>query len=131
MNNLTKYLLLAFLCLACTNTAFGQLGLQLRPGFNEERCPGYEEENLVMIDVVNMPPLTPAPGTNIEYYWIITHEEGEWVYQTDNNARPFRLTFHGEYSMRCRVLYVSQETTFAYASFWSSPLIIETGENCE
>lgn len=131
MNNSNKFFLLFFFCLIGGVSVFGQLGLELRAGFNDDLCPGTGEENLVIIDVVNTPPLTPAANSTIEYYWIITHEMAEWVYQTDNDSRPFRLPFDGEYTMRCRVLYVNQETAFAYASFWSSPLIVETGDVCD
>lgn len=133
MNNLMKYVLLfIFVCLGFWGSLNAQLGLELRSGYNDELCPGYDdEENTVILDVVNMPPLTPAPNTRVEYYWLITHENGDWVYQTDNPARAFKMVFPGSYTMRCQVLYVNLLTANAYASFWSSPLIVETGHTCD
>lgn len=133
MNVFMKYLLfLVFVSLCSLGGLQAQLGLELRPGFNDELCPGFDDEvNTVIIDVVNMPPITPAPNTQIEYYWVINHELGDWAYQTDNNARGFKLSFPGTYTMRCQVLYVNLTTTNAYATFWSSPLIVTTSEDCD
>lgn len=133
MNDFMKYLLLiAFVCCGFMGTLSAQLSLELRSGYNDELCPGYDDElNTVILDVVNMPPLTPAPNTRIEYYWLITHENGDWAYQTNSSARSFKLVFSGDYTMRCQVLYVDLTTTNAYATFWSNPMIVQTGQDCE
>lgn len=132
MSNQLKNFILTCLAVIFIAPLSAQLGLELRPGYNEDVCPGFDENNnTVIIEVVNMPPLNPAPNTRIEYYWLITHEQGEWIYQTNFPARPFLVTLDGEHTMRCRVLYVNELTSLAYASFWSAPLIVETGSACD
>lgn len=132
MNNYIKIVLLGCLFLLSGSALSAQIGLELRPGYNDDRCPGFnDQENIVIIDIVNELPVPPTANTRIEYYWVITHELGNWAYQTNNSARGFQLSFPGQYTMRCQVLYVDLHTTFAYASFWSSPLIVNTGDSCE
>lgn len=131
MNDLAKTILCALLLTCVLPALSAQLGLQLRPGFNDDLCPGYDEENTVIFDVTNVPPLSPVQNSRIEYYWEITHEFADWTYQTNSDARSFHLTLPGQYAVRCKVLYINLATTQPYASFWSAPLIIDTNPDCD
>lgn len=130
MNKLTKFVLAICFALLSVSLLPAQVTLQLRPGHNEELCPGFEPENVAIMGINNMPPITPSPNTRIEFYWVVQHELGTWSWQTDSPARGFLIPFEGEYTLRCQILYLSEGNHYPYAAFWSSPKLIETGESC-
>ncbi|MEM9836368.1 MAG: hypothetical protein AAF828_07690 [Bacteroidota bacterium] len=108
-----------------------QLSLSLRPGHNDDLCPGFEVANQAIIDIRNMPPITPNDNTSVEYYWVVQHEDGTtWSWQTDIPARAFLIPFAGEYTLRCQILYITVGNVFPYAAFWSSPMLIRAGDDC-
>jgi hypothetical protein len=117
--------------LMSVSSVFAQITIELRPGYNDELCPGFESENEGIMDIRNVPPITPSPNSSVEYYWIVQHEEGTWSWQTDSPARGFLIPFEGEYTLRCQVLYISLGNSYPYAAFWSSPMLIEAGEGCD
>lgn len=123
--------LLLCLLLLLAGGLSAQISIDLRPGFNDELCSGFDEvENTAIMDISNMPPIVPGSNTSVEYYWVVQHELGTWTWQTNTPARPFLLPFTGEYTLRVRVLYISIGNNFPYAAFWSTPMTIEAGEGC-
>jgi len=107
-----------------------QITIDLREGYNDERCPGYTPEHEAIMDIFNMPPIVPSSNTSVEYYWVVQHEQNTWTWQTDTPSRAFLIPFEGEYTLRVQVLYISIGNNFPYAAFWSTPITIRTGEDC-
>lgn len=131
MNSFTKHIFIICFALFSVSPLSAQIALELRPGHNDDLCPGFETVNEAVMDISNMPPIVPSPNTNIEYYWIVQHEQGTWSWQTDSPARGFLIPFEGEYTLRCQVLYISLGDSYPYAAFWSSPMVIEAGGECD
>lgn len=120
-----------FFVLISAGSLSAQITIQLRPGHNDDLCPGFTTENQAIMDIQNMPPLLPGPNTNVEFYWVVQHELGTWSWQTDSPARAFLVPFAGDYTLRCQVLYISLNNGYPYAAFWSSPMLITAGEDCD
>lgn len=132
MNNTNKLISgILLLCLFGAVDLSAQLSLELRTGFNDELCPGFSQDNEAVVDIRNMPPISPSSNTKVEFYWVLQHDEATWSWQTSLPARSFLVPFPGEYTLRCQVLYVSLENRHPYAAFWSSPMKINTGEECD
>lgn len=84
------------------------------------------------MDIFNMPPIVPGSNTSVEYYWVVRHEDGaQWNWQTNEPSRAFLVPFAGNYTLRVQVLYISIGNNHPYAAFWSSPVNITSGEDCE
>ncbi|MGB3547638.1 MAG: hypothetical protein WBA17_11725, partial [Saprospiraceae bacterium] len=106
-----------------------QVTVNLRPGANDDHCAGFNDANIAVMEIAYNPPFPPSSTTVVEYYWTVEHELGTWAWQTDRPDREFLIPFMGEYTIKCKVLYVQQSTRLTYAAFQSNVMIVD-GKNC-